>query len=344
MILTRRKFATVAAASFPLSAWRLHAAGASANSTVAGVQLGVQTYSFHDILNDGQDHTSQIIQKMQACGLDECELFAPQIEPGTMTGKVPAPADCPQPFLGCSAAKGGSARNPWAWEFKRLDGKALETARAAEKHWRETVSLDAFTAIRKRFDAAGIRVYAYNPMAGPEWSDREIDRTFQFATALGCKSVNVSTTMTMLKRLVPFAEKNRMMIAPHGHSATWDPEHFSTRATFEKAFALSRWVGANLDIGHYAATGENPVEFIKSFHERISNLHLKDRKRNQSKTEEDGASVPWGEGDTPIREVLQLLKKEKYPIPAFIEYEHAGTLDPVGEVSKAVQFCRRALA
>jgi L-ribulose-5-phosphate 3-epimerase UlaE len=102
--------------------------------------------------------------------------------------------------------------------------------------------------------------------------------------------------------------------------------------------------GVNLDIGHFTAAGYDPVEYIREHHDRIVILHLKDRKRNKSKTEEDGASVAWGEGDTPIRAVLQLLKTEKYPIPAFIEYEHAGTADPVSEVKKAYEICKRALA
>jgi len=329
----------------PVSAALLRAAEAKNTSTIGGVQLGVQTYSFHDILNDGQNHTDAIIQKMLACGLYSCELFSCQIEPGTFTGQLPPVADCPKPLLGCSAAKGGSARNPWSWEFKRLEGKARDVARAKQKQGRETVSLDYFRGIRKKFNDAGITIYSYNPIdVGLEFSDLELDRVFQMAKALGAKAVNVSTTMTALKRLVPFAEKNEIIIAPHGHSVTWDPEAFSTRATFEKAFALSKWVGANLDIGHYTAAGENPVDFIKAFHGRITNLHLKDRKKNKSKTEEDGASVAWGEGDTPIRAVLQLLKTEKYPIPAFIEYEHAGTADPVTEVKKAYEICKRALA
>jgi len=322
----------------------LRAAELGRKSIVDGVQLGVQTYSFHDILNDGQNHTDAIIQKMLACQLYSCELFSAQIEPGTFTGRVPPAAECPQPFQGCTEGKGGSGRNPWAWEFKRLEGKAGAEARAKQKQWHETVSLDYFAAIRKKFNDAGITIYSYNPMVGADWSDLEIDHTFQAAKALGAKAVNISTKMVVLKHLVPFAEKNEIIVAPHGHSVTWDPEEFSTRATFEKAFALSKWVGANLDIGHYTATGENPVDFIKAFHARITNLHLKDRKKNKSKTEEDGASVAWGEGDTPIRDVLQLLKKEKYPIPAFIEYEHAGTSGPVDEVKKAYAFCKQALA
>jgi sugar phosphate isomerase/epimerase len=342
---SRRDFVRSTMLGLPVSAALLRAAEAKNPSTIGGVQLGVQTYSFHDILNDGQNHTDAIIQRMLACGLYSCELFSCQIEPGTFTGQLPPAADCPKPFLGCSAAKGGSARNPWAWEFKRLEDKAREAARAKQRQWREAVSLDYFKAIRKKFNDAGITIYSYNPIdVGLEFSDLELDRVFQMAKALGARAVNVSTTMPALKRLVPFAEKNEIIIAPHGHSVTWDPEAFSTRATFERAFALSKWVGANLDIGHYTAAGENPVDFIKAFHGRITNLHLKDRKKNKSKTEEDGASVAWGEGDTPIRDVLQLLKTEKYPIPAFIEYEHAGTADPVSEVKKAYEICKRALA
>ena len=58
-------------------------------------------------------------------------------------------------------------------------------------------------------------------------------------------------------------------------------------------------------------------------HQHITNLHLKDRKKHQ------GDNVPWGTGDTPIREVLQLLKRERWPIRAFIEYEHKGAGTPV---------------
>jgi sugar phosphate isomerase/epimerase len=344
MNFSRRDFVKSAMVGLPGSAALVRAAETKP-STISGVQLGVQTYSFHDILNDGQNHTDAIIQKMLACGLYSCELFSSQIEPGTLTGQLPPVADCAKPFFGCSAGKGGSGRNPWAWEFKRLEGSARDADRAKQKQWRETVSLDFFKAVRKKFNDAGITIYSYNPIdVNLECSDLELDRVFQMTKALGAKAINISTKMAVLKRLVPFAEKNQIIVAPHGHSVTWDAEEFSTRATFEKAFALSKWVGANLDIGHYSATGENPVDFIKTFHDRITNLHLKDRKKNKSKTEEDGASVAWGEGDTPIRDVLQLLKKEKYPIPAFIEYEHAGTSDPVGEVKKAYEICKRALA
>ena len=81
-----------------------------------------------------------------------------------------------------------------------------------------------------------------------------------------------------------------------------------------------------------------PVEFIQKHHDRITNLHIKDRKRN------DGPNVPFGQGDTPITAVLQLLKREHYPIPAFIEYEYQGTGTVTEEVGKCLAYARDALA
>ncbi|PYT16426.1 MAG: sugar phosphate isomerase/epimerase, partial [Acidobacteria bacterium] len=136
-----------------------------------------------------------------------------------------------------------------------------------------------------------------------------------------------------------FAEKHKMIVAMHGHSNLTDPNQFATPKSFTDAMAMSKYFWVNLDIGHFSAAGFDPVEFIQSHHDRITNLHLKDRKKGA-----DGANVPWGEGDTPIKPVLLLLKEKKYPIPAFIEYEYRGTADPTTEVKKCFEYCKRALA
>ena len=88
---------------------------------------------------------------------------------------------------------------------------------------------------------------------------------------------------------------------------------------------------------HFFAAGYDPVAYIEQNHARITNLHIKDRKKN------DGPNTVWGEGDTPIKAVLQLLKKKKYNIPANIEFEYRGE-DTVAEVKKCFQFMKDALA
>ncbi len=200
-----------------------------------------------------------------------------------------------------------------------------------------TVSLDYFKGIRKQFDDAGIELYAYNLSFNNSFTDPEIDRGFEAAKALGVKFITASTTLPVARRLVPFVEKHQMVVAMHGHSNTRDPNEFAKPESFAAALAMSKWFKINLDIGHFTAAGYDPVDYIRQNHDNIVLLHLKDRKKN------DGPNVPWGEGDTPIKGVLSLLKTEKYPIPALIEYEYKGAGSSQEEVKKCYDFCKSAL-
>jgi hypothetical protein len=55
--------------------------------------------------------------------------------------------------------------------------------------------------------------------------------------------------------------------------------------------------------------------------------------------------VGWGKGQTPIKEILQLMRKERWTFPADIELEYKipeGS-NAVAEVAKCVQYCKAAL-
>ena len=112
-----------------------------------GVQLGAQTYSFHEIPNDGMDRADWVIKDLLACGTYDCELFGGPIELGVLTGKRPSESVCPKPTLGCAAGQGGTPRNPWGWEFARYSGDELKAAREKER-WRPRFDFDS-TASRR---------------------------------------------------------------------------------------------------------------------------------------------------------------------------------------------------
>lgn len=59
----------------------------------------------------------------------------------------------------------------------------------------------------------------------------------------------------------------------------------------------------------------------------------------------NGPNTVWGEGDTPIRETLQLMKREKYPFQGTIEFEYKvpDGSDVMKEIGRCVEFCRAAL-
>jgi sugar phosphate isomerase/epimerase len=284
--------------------------GRLADSKVGGVRLGVQTYSFRELPRaEGSDHVDVIIAAMKECGLSECELFAPQVEPQFST-------------------RGQGRGTP---ESRQENREKLRT-------WRLETPIDHFRDVKKKFDAAGISIYAYNYSFNADMNDGEIDRGFEMTRALGAGIITASTNLTVARRVVPSAEKHQMVVAMHGHSNRTDPNEFCTPESFAAAMKTSKYFKVNLDIGHFTAADFDAVAYIHEHHASITNLHLKDRRKHE------GDNVPWGEGDTPLRDVLLLLKKEKWPIPAYVEYEYRGTGTPTEEVKKCFQFAKQILA
>ncbi len=222
-----------------------------------------------------------------------------------------------------------------------IEPKVEKSGRAALREWRLSVSMDVFKDVRKKFDDAGIELYAYNYSFRDEFTDAEIERGFEMAHALGVTRLTASSTVPCAKRVDRFASKHKVYVGMHGHDST-KPGEFASPKSFEDAMAgSSKYIAINLDIGHFTAAGYDAVAYLKKQHEHIVTLHIKDRKRNQGETK--GANLPLGTGETPIKEVLQLLKENRWAIPANIEYEYKGA-DTVAEVKKCYEYCKSALA
>ncbi len=220
------------------------------------------------------------------------------------------------------------------WPAKPADApweKHLETVR----RWRREVPLDEFRKVRRLFEEAGIRIIAYTQDLRKGYDDAEVAKTFQIAATLGVKQVFSSANVSMAKRLNDWAGRYGMVAAVHNHSVV-RPDEFTTPDDFDLALRGNPHLRINLDVGHFVAAGFEPVEFIRKRHRSIAGLHIKDRKKNQ------GATVPLGEGDTPVREILLLLKRNKYDIPCILEYEHLGA-DTVEEVRRSYEYCKRIL-
>lgn len=209
--------------------------------------------------------------------------------------------------------------------------------REMQSRWRKSVTADELSRVRAKFDRAGIDIHALNYSIRDHFTDDEIDLGFRWARALGSKVMTSSSNVSTAKRIDPFARKHRMMIGMHNHSELIDPNEFATPDSFMRATkGTSKYIAFNLDIGHFVAAGFDPVAFIKQHHDRIVAFHIKDRKRDQ------GANVPFGQGDTPIREVLTLLRERRSQVPANIEYEYPGA-NTVEEVRKCFDYCKGIL-
>lgn len=334
---TRRDFAKLALAALPAAGLftalnPLRAADGPAkttgkpNSKVAGVQIGLNVpYSFSNPTMSGDD----IIKNCVALGVSAVELRTQPVE-AFLGSPVPA-----------AVAARGAAVDP-------VQAKANADKMEA---WRLAVSMDQVKAFRKKFEDAGVLIEIVKVDGIFKMSDAVLDYVFTLAKALGARAISTEIARTDrednavevakvtadLKRLGTFADKHKFMVGYHGHT-------HSTAAHFEEAFALAKFNGANLDIGHFIAGGNgSPVEFIKKHHARITHVHIKDRKWDAAT--KNGPNTPFGEGDTPIKEVLRLIRDNKWPIQATIEFEYkvpAGS-DRMTEIAKSVKYCRDAL-
>ena len=338
---------------------------AKPNSLVEGVQIGTITYSYLSMLDQSAEATLKYIIDS---GISGIELMGGPVESfagaptaagrgggggrGQGRGRGPGGADAPPPppmtgswngqpcavpTAGGAGGQGGGGRRGRG-ETTPEEQAAQQEQAAKLKAWRTSVSMDAFKKLRKMYNDAGVTIYAWKQL-NTNMSDEEYEYIFNVAEALGCThtTLELPTDAAALKRLGDFAMKKKIYAAYHTHAQ-------GSMTAFDQAFELSKGNMANVDFGHWVAAGNvggTPMQFLEKYHARISSFHLKDRTTPPN----CALNLPWGTGETPIKEILQLVKKNKWKIPASIELEYnipEGS-DAVQETKKCVEFCRAAL-
>ena len=319
-MVTRRAFGKTALAGLSglavTGSWWPSAAAARIDSTINGVKVGAITYSFRDMPRiPGADYLEVGIRGCVECGIGAAELWATMAQPQTILPR-------------------NGQYNPQV-----MNTPEMKQAREEMRRWRITTPMSYWQGIRKRFDAAGVELLAYSLTLADDFTDEELDKTFQAVRAMGVSQLGTNQMrVAMGRRAAPFAEKYKVTHGFHNHTLVNDANEIASLASFRRVMDMSPMFKVNLDIGHFTAANLDAVDFVRTHHQQITYLHLKDRKRN------DGANAPWGQGDTPVAAVLQLIKNERYPIPAVIEYEYMSDRPAVQEVRACMDFIRRALA
>ncbi len=303
------------------------------NSLIKGVQIGAITYSFRSMEDQSAEATLKYIIDS---GLSAVELMGGPAE--GFAGKPANPIDHQVMSKLRKKARNGTELS--ADEKKEMeDMKAqMESYNKEVVKWRSSASMDKFAQLKKMYADAGVTIYGFKPSTfGPSNTDAEIDYGIRAAKALGASHVTREFTSDMAhtKRLSNIASKHKIYVAYHGHEQ-------QTPTLWDAALKQSKYNAMNLDVGHYVAAGNpSPIDLINEKHKRISSIHIKDRQ-----TPANGkANLPWGEGDTPIVEILQLMRDKKYKFPASVELEYKipNGSDAVKEVAKCVGYCRKAL-
>jgi sugar phosphate isomerase/epimerase len=384
MAFTRREFGRLAFAGLPAAALLGRSESllgavvqGKPDSMIDGVQIGAITYSYRSMPDQSAE---AILKYVVDSGVSAIELMGAPVEsfagaPSAARGggagrRGPAAARAggagralagpgtPPPSLASSgqqstgalsgeacpagpgdAGRGGGARGRGRAEASPEEQAAQRDKAAKLKAWRTSVSMDPFRKLRKMYNDAGVSIYAWKQL-NPSMSDEELEYVFDVAEALGCThtTLELPTDVAQLKRIGDFAMKKKIYAAYHTHTQ-------GSMTAFDQAFAASKGNMANVDFGHFVAAGNvggTPMQFLQKFHDRIASFHLKDR----TTPEHCALNLPWGTGDTPISEILHMVRQNKWKMPATVELEYAippGS-DAVKEVKKCVGYCRQALA
>ncbi len=308
------------------------------NSNFNGVQIGIiAPYAFRGSVNSAED----ILKSLVDLGLSGVEL---QNNPVEAYAGAPMPAGRGGPGAGGpppAAAGAGGGAGPGglggAGGAGRGGGRGGPGGPSPElKAWRLAAPMDRIAAFRKMYEDAGVNIYGFKLALTETMSDAEFDYAFNVTKAIGPNAhltMELPTSAALTARIGQFATKHKVMVGYHNHTQV-------NETSWDEAMAQSEYNGINLDVGHFtAAISKSALPFIQKHHRRITSMHFKDRAYNE------GANLPWGWGQTPLREVLLLMKNEKYTFPATIELEYGipAYSTVMNELRRCVDFCRNVL-
>jgi sugar phosphate isomerase/epimerase len=278
------------------------------NSRFGGVQVGAITYSWRSMPSGAED----ILKYCLEGGISSIELMGDVAE--NYAGLPKGPARPPRGTVLTDAEKAALAQ-------------ASKDATEAQRKWRISVPMTKFEELRKMYNDAGVKIHIAK-FSPENWTDEEIDYSFKAAKALGAIGVCNEIGENAAKRLGPIAEKQHLQPGEPG----W---------TFEKFLDYSPANMLNFDVGHYfGATGLHPNGILEKLHSRIVSIHIKDK--TGPKSTPPNTNMSFGKGETPISDILLLIKKNKWPINVDIELEYPvpeGS-DAVKEVKKCVEYLK----
>ena len=282
--------------------------------TVRGVRLGAITGSLGPFtpIPEGKEVTDLVIEQCIAADVANVELVNSLYEPRVTGGGI-----------------GGQAPATATPEYLK--------SREELRQWRLKTPPEFFSKLRRKFDAAGLDLFSFVMTIGDDFSDEEIDAVFRQMQALG---VGVFCTnqsrVSAGPRMAPYAEKYKIMPAFHTHALVNDPNEVASPESLQKLLGMSSMFRINLDIGHFARGGNDPWAWFQAHHDKVTHLHVKDHKA-------DNTAVEIGTGDLHVKEMLLMVRDRKLPVAFILERDFRGTGTAVEQTKTQIGIMRSIL-
>lgn len=184
------------------------------------------------------------------------------------------------------------------------------------------------------YRSAGVNIASIgvNAISGDETSARSL---FEFAKAAGLQAMTVDFKIDSVPECFSLAdrlaEEYGVALGIHNHGGRhW----LGSAQALEWVFAqTSSRIGFTLDTAWALDSGEDPVELVRRFGERLRIIHIKDFLFDEARSPRD---VIVGSGNLDLPALDQALSDVGFTGPAILEYE-GDVDDPVPALKKCIE-------
>lgn len=201
-----------------------------------------------------------------------------------------------------------------------------------------TMSEENRLLAQKKLEAAGVKIVAYG-VVGLTNNEQEARKVFDFAKAMGIETIVSEPAKKDLAMADKLAGEYGINVAIHNHpkpSLYWD-----YNVAVSVLQGLSPRLGVCADTGHWARSGQDPLEAVKALKGRLISFHLKDL---NAFGERDAHDVIWGTGAVDVKGILTEVYQQKVEKPLFsIEYEHNWD-NNVPDIAQCVAYLDKVVA
>jgi sugar phosphate isomerase/epimerase len=203
--------------------------------------------------------------------------------------------------------------------------------------WDHNASDETIAKVKAKLKQHGILAVNYGVVQIPQ-DEQEARKIFEFAKKMGLIAVTTES-VDAIDTIEKLVKEYDIKVGFHDHPKRannpsyrmWDPNY-----VLSVVKDRDHRIGSCADVGHWVRSGLNPVDCLKILNGRIISSHLKDLNEFGNVEAHD---VPYGQGVSNIKGVLDELKRQNFQGNISVEYEYHW-LNSVPEVKQCIDFVR----
>lgn len=188
---------------------------------------------------------------------------------------------------------------------------------------------------KEALEKAGLTPYTFG-VASTSVEKEKNRQLFECAKFFGMKLIIVEPgDFKIFDSLEELAKEYDIKVAIHNHGIT---SMYGNPAVVRNVIKYrDPRIGVCMDAGWIASARFDPAKVFKEYNGRVFDIHLKDKKVNNTAKGDIATDTALGEGDANLAALLKTLKESNFEGVIAIETD-SNLKDPTEHVTKAIQF------